>query len=124
MAVEVPGSGAVGVITLASRFVLGGRDIGGAVWAFPPGGGGGTSGTFSGGMIVFELGVAGVGIDGDTGATGPGGRGVGPFAVWLSEPGKTMGFVSKMLAFVFEVGGLLSARDLWNDLSAGSSKGS
>ncbi len=84
----------VGVITLASRFVIGGMDVGGAVWAFPPGGGGGTSGTFSGGMTVFELGVAGVGIDGDTEATGPGAGGVGPLAVWLSEPGRTMGLGS------------------------------
>ena len=63
-------------------------------------------------MTVFEAGVAGVGIDGDSEATGPGGRGVGPLAVWLSEPGRTMGLVSWMLGFVFGSFGFGSANDL------------
>ncbi len=56
-------------------------DVGGATCTLPPGGGGGTSGTFSGGMTVFELGVAGVGIDGDCEATGPGAGGTGSLIV-------------------------------------------
>ena len=61
---------------------------------------------------MFEAGVAGVGIDGDSEGTGPGGRGVGPLAVWLSEPGRTMGFVSWMLGLVFGSRDFESAKNL------------
>ncbi len=68
---------------------LPGSVIGGDVWVLPPGGGGGTSGTLSGGMIFSVVGVTGVGLPGKIGGTGPGGGGVGPFAVLLAEPGRT-----------------------------------
>lgn len=55
----------------------------------PPGGGGGTKGTISGGMILSAIGVTGVGLPGKIGAIGPGGGGVGPFAILLAEPGRT-----------------------------------
>ena len=51
-------------------------------------------------MVLFSLGVAGVGIDGDTEAIGPGAGGVGPFAIWLCDPGKTAVSESWMLGFV------------------------
>ncbi len=69
-------------------------------------------------MIVFELGVAGAGIDGDTEATGPGAGGVGPLAVWLSEPGRTIGLESWILGFVFRSSTFLSANGLWRILLA------
>ena len=54
---------------------LDGIEVGGAVWAFPPGGAGGISGTFWGGTRVSEVGVAGEGCVGDADSTGPGGGG-------------------------------------------------
>ena len=68
----------------------------------PPGGGGGTKGTFSGNIIFSATRVTGVGPPGKTGDTGPGGGGVGPFAILLAEPGKTAVSESLMLGLVFE----------------------
>lgn len=47
------------------------------------GGGGGTSGTFSGGIVAYELGLEEVGDAGDTEITGPGAGGVGRVVVVL-----------------------------------------
>ncbi len=62
------------------------------------GGGGGTSGTSSGGIVDLDDGVAGVGADneaeeaGETDAMGPGAGGRGPFeGVVLADPGKITG---------------------------------
>ena len=40
-------------------------------------------------MIGMSFGVGGVGFAGDSEMIGPGGGGVGPLAVWLSDPGRT-----------------------------------
>lgn len=64
---------------------------------------------FSGGMIVFELGLATGGIEGDTDATPPGAIGIGCSAVFVCDPGRTIGLGSCILAFVFELGFLVSA---------------
>ncbi len=53
------------------------------------GGGGGTRGTFSGAMVLFSLGVAGVGFAGEIEAIGPGAGGVGADLVVLCDPGRT-----------------------------------
>lgn len=82
-------------------------EVGGAVWTLLPGGCGGTRGTFSGGIAVSELGVAGE--VGDGGSILPGAGGVGPFAVWLWEPGSTAVSESFMLGFVSEFGFFISA---------------
>lgn len=79
----------------------------------PPGGGGGTKGTFSGDMIFSAIGDTGVGLPGRIGGTGPGGGGVGPFAVLLAEPGRTAVSESLMLGLVFESWPLESAKDLY-----------
>ena len=67
-------------VDLAPWEGVAGKEVGGAVWDLPPGGGGGTRGTFSGGITVIVAGVAGVGLAGETGGTGPGGGGVWPLA--------------------------------------------
>lgn len=79
----------------------------------PPGGGGGTKGTFSGKIIFPATGVTGVGPPGRIGGTGPGGGGVGPLAILLAEPGRTAVSESLMLGLVFESGALESASDLY-----------
>jgi hypothetical protein len=58
------------------------------------GGGGGVRGTFSGGMMVEDVGDFGVSGDvdvGDTDATGPGGGGGALLTLELAEPGSTIG---------------------------------
>ena len=75
------GGGERGGAELTLRGCAAGMDVGGAVWIFVTGGGGGTKGTFSGGITVLELGVAGVGIVVETEATAPGGFGIGSLAV-------------------------------------------
>lgn len=70
------------------------------------------SGTFCGGITVFELGLGIDGMDGDTEATGPGGRDIGPVAVKLSEPGRMIGLGSCMLGLVLGSDFLVSANDL------------
>lgn len=67
----------------------GGIEDGGAVWTFPPGGGGGTKGIFLGGTTFSDVGVGGVGTFGEASSTGPGGAGCGVAAVWLLVPGST-----------------------------------
>jgi hypothetical protein len=69
------------------------EDAGGGT--FP--GGGGVSGTFRGGIVVVE-GVAGVAVailELGVVATGPGGGGW--LVLELAEPGRTIGFESRML---------------------------
>ena len=73
--------GTFGAMGASSRLVAGGRDVGGAVCTFPPGGCGGTKGTFCGGTMASEIGVAGEEAVADVGGIGPGAGGVGPFAV-------------------------------------------
>lgn len=76
-----------GAMGPSSRLAVGGIDVGGAVWTFPPGGCGGIRGTCCGGITASELGVAGevmVACEAavaDVGGIGPGAGGVGPFAV-------------------------------------------
>lgn len=108
---EGPDGGAVGRVVSAPPRLGGdgGIDVGGAVWTFPPGGGGGVRGTFSGGIIVLELGVDGEGNEGETDATPPGAIGIGCSAVFVWDPGRTIGLGSCMLAFVFGSGFLVSA---------------
>lgn len=60
-------------------------------------------------MTVFELGVDKGGIDGDTDATPPGAIGIGCSAVFVCDPGRTIGLGSCMLAFVSESGFFVSA---------------
>lgn len=74
--------------------------MGGEVWVFCSGGGGGTNGTFSGGMVESEIGDGGILLEGETGATGPGGGGIASVAVRLWDPGRTMASESCMLGFV------------------------
>ena len=88
----------------------GGIEVGGAVWTFPPGGEGGTFGTFSGGIVVFELGAAGVACVLVT--TGPNGGGCAWDAVLLDVPGSTAESESCMLGFVFGSACLESAKNL------------
>ena len=84
----------MGGIASGSRLGGGGIDVGGAVCTFPPGGGGGARGIFSGGMVVLELGVAGEEDPGDGDATPPGAIGIGCSAVFVCDPGRTMGLES------------------------------
>lgn len=74
-------SGLVGGIGLTLAGALGVKCVGGAVLTAFPGGDGGMSGMFSGGMIFSVVGIAGVKLAGDTEGTGPGGAGVGPLAI-------------------------------------------
>ena len=72
----------------ASRVAGEGIDVGGAVWVFPLGVGRGVLGTFSGGIVVSELGELGgeeeeEAVSGEAEVIGPGAGGVGPFEVWL-----------------------------------------
>ena len=95
--------GAFGVMGPSLGLGVDGIDVGGAVCTFPPGGCGGIRGTCCGGPMASELGVAGEVVAAceaavaDVGGIGPGAGGVGPFAVRLCEPGKTMGSESCML---------------------------
>ena len=60
------------------------------------GGGGGVRGTFSGGIMVEDVGDLGLIDDvdvGDTGATGPGGGGGALLTLELAEPGSTIGLL-------------------------------
>ena len=111
------GDGAVGAAFLGG----GGIEVGGAICTFPPGGGGGVNGTFSGGMVLLELGVAGVDASrpGETEGTGPGGGGVATVAVWLCEPGKTAASEFFMLGFILPPGRMTSARALYDVVSIG-----
>lgn len=77
---------------------------GGAVWT-RLGGGGGTFGTFSGGIVDAEDGVTGVEED-----AGPGPRLMGPSGTWvfrgaceLPDPGRKAGSELKIDSFVFSV---------------------
>lgn len=58
---------------------------------------------------MSELGVTGEVGDGVVGSIFPGAGGVGPFAVWLWEPGSTTVSESFMLGFVSELGLFISA---------------
>ena len=110
--------GAFGAMGPSSRFAVGGIDVGGAVWTLPPGGCGGIRGTCCGGTIASELGVAGEVVVAceaavaEVGGIGPGAGGVGPFAVWLCEPGKTMASESCILALGWVSGFFVSANVL------------
>lgn len=61
---------------------------------------------------MSELGVAGEDEVAETGGTAPGAGGVGPFAVWLCEPGKTTVSESCMLALGSKSGFFVSANVL------------
>lgn len=82
------------------------------------GGGGGTSGMFSGEITFSVLGVAGVKLVGDNEGTGPGGAGVGPLAVWLWDPGRTTVSESWIPGLVFPSFLFESAMDRWTSLLA------
>lgn len=75
--------------------------MGGEFWTLARGGGGGTRGTLSGAITLFSLGVAGVGIDGEIEAIGPGAGGAGAVLLVLCDPGRTTASESCMLGFVF-----------------------
>lgn len=62
--------GGIGLVPLCGRTA-----VGGAVCVFPPGGAGGMSGTFCGGIDVSEAGVAGDGAVDEADSTGPAGAG-------------------------------------------------
>ena len=83
--------------------------MGGDVWDGWLGGGGGVNGTLSGGMIESDIGDAGSLVEGETGATGPGGGGISSVAVRLWDPGRTTASESCMLVFVFPSGFRTSA---------------
>lgn len=83
------------------REIVFGIEVGGEVWTLTRGGGGGTRGTLSGAMILFSLGVAGVGIDGEIEAMGPGAGGAGAVLLVLCDPGRTTASESCILGFVF-----------------------
>jgi hypothetical protein len=70
----------------------GGVEAGGALWG---GGGGGVRGTFCAGIVVDEVGVAGVTFELVDVATVPGGAGSDVLA--LADPGRTAGFESEMV---------------------------
>lgn len=98
-------------------------DVGGAVWIFPPGGCGGIKGMFCGGTLVSEAGWAGVGFVGDAGwDTGPGAGGVGPTAVVLFDPGRTMVSESCMLGLVLGSVPLSTAKVLCHIVSESHQK--
>lgn len=78
-----------------------GIELGREVWTLTRGGGGGTRGTLSGAITLFSLGVAGVGIDGEIEAMGPGAGGAGAVLLVLCDPGSTTASESCMLGFVF-----------------------
>ena len=63
--------------------------------------------------MVFKVGVAGAGLVGDAGATGPGGGGVGPTAVLDCEPGRTIVSESCILGLVLGSMRRSSANLLW-----------
>lgn len=52
-------------------------------------------------MTLFSLGVAGVGIDGEIEAMGPGAGGAGAVLLVLCDPGRTTASESCILDFVF-----------------------
>ncbi len=68
----------------------GGTVVGGAIWTLV-GGGGGVNGTFSGGIVEEDVGVAGVGGLPGVGLTGPGGGGTFTGAAGLCDPGRNGG---------------------------------
>jgi hypothetical protein len=86
---------------------------GGAVWP-RLGGGGGTLGTFSGGIVDAEDGVADVeeGADPGAGLIGPGGTGFFTGAWELSDPGRKAGSELKIDALVSLDGLGASAKNL------------
>ena len=63
-------------------------------------------------MIFSAIGATGVESPGKIGEIGPGGGGVGPFAILLAEPGKTAVSESWIVGLVFGSGLLESANDL------------
>lgn len=78
-----------------------GIEVGGEFWILARGGGGGTRGTLSGAITLFSVGVAGVEIDGEIEAIGPGAGGAGAVLLVLCDPGRTTASESCMLGFVF-----------------------
>lgn len=86
---------------------------GGAVWT-RLGGGGGTLGTFSGGIVDAEDGVVGVDEDAgpDAGLIGPSGTGVFTGASELPDPGRKAGSELKIDALVSLDGFGASAKNL------------
>ena len=106
--------GGLGGAGMLSRSALGGIDVGGAVCIFPPGGCGGTKGTFWGGTMASEDGVDGEGAVAELGGIAPGAGGVGPFAVWLCDPGNTTASESFILALGSSSGFFISAKVLYS----------
>lgn len=90
-----------GVRGIEPREIVFGIVVGGEVWTLARRGGGGTRGTLSGAISLFSLGVAGVGIDGEIEAMGPGAGGAGAVLLVLCDPGRTTASESCMLGFVF-----------------------
>jgi len=97
----------------AGGVVGGGIEVRDVVCTFTLGGGGGTSGTFSGGIVEFELGVGEEGDAGEIEITGPGAGGVGRVVVVLCDPGRTTASELWMLGFEFVGDLLMSARNLY-----------
>jgi hypothetical protein len=77
------------------------------------GGGGGVNGTLSGGMIVEDVGVAGVGEFPAARLTPPGGGGTLVGMAGLCEPGKNAGSELRILSVFLELDGtfLMSANE-------------
>lgn len=79
------------------------------------GGGGGVNGTFSGGIVEEDVGVAGVGALSGVGLTGPGGGGTFIGAAELCDPGRNAGSeVEVEVAFELEDPFLTSANDRYD----------
>jgi hypothetical protein len=89
--------------------------VGGDVWTLV-GGAGGVNGILSGGMIVEDVGVAGVGEFPGASLTAPGGGGTLTGMAGLCEPGKNAGSEPRAEVSVFpELNGpfRMSAKERW-----------
>lgn len=79
----------------------GGAEAGIVVCTFSWAGGGGTNGTFSGGIVESGMGFGEDGDAGETDATGPGIGGAGRVVVVLPDPGRTTASELWMLGLEF-----------------------
>lgn len=103
----VVGGVAVGGIAVG-EIVVGGNLAGDATWTLLEEGG--INGTFSGGMILEDAGVAGVGALPGAILTAPGGGGMVDEAVVLCDPGKT-GRSELRVEESLDLGGLFCASE-------------
>lgn len=95
------GNGLVGSVAgIGLDAVALGMADGGAVSFLFTEGLGGIRGTFGGGVVLFEVGVAGVGDVMEGATTDPGGGGCGVVAVLLCVPGRTIAVESLTLGLV------------------------